>query len=164
MHQGPAVGEKAPHFDLSSHDGTRRIALNELVGEKPIVLVFGNFTCGPFRRNFPEVNDLVHRYKEQATFIGIYVREAHPSDGWSMESNSKLGVQFAQPQSFDQKIAIAKTCQSNLRYNMPLLVDDIEDSIGNAYSGMPSRLYVVGRTGIVTYKSGRGPYGFKPEK
>ena len=46
---------------------------------------------------------------------------------------------------------------------MPLLVDEIVDPVGNAYSGMPTqRLYVIDRQGkCVAYKSGRGPFGFK---
>ena len=44
---------------------------------------------------------------------------------------------------------------------MPLLVDDVNDRVGHAYSGMPDRLYVIDRTGKVTYKGGRGPFGFK---
>jgi hypothetical protein len=43
---------------------------------------------------------------------------------------------------------------------MPLLIDDINDRVGHAYSGMPDRLYVVGRDGRVVYKGGRGPFGF----
>ena len=30
------------------------------------------------------------------------------------------------------------------------------------YSGMPSRLYLIDSDGRVVYKSGRGPFGFKP--
>jgi hypothetical protein len=33
---------------------------------------------------------------------------------------------------------------------------------GNRYSGMPGRLYVIDRQGKVAFKSGRGPYLFKP--
>ena len=45
---------------------------------------------------------------------------------------------------------------------MPLLVDEIDDRVGRAYSGMPDRLYVIDRDGKVIYKGGRGPFGFKP--
>jgi hypothetical protein len=41
-------------------------------------------------------------------------------------------------------------------------VDDIDDSVGNAYSGMPARLYVIDSDGRIAYKAGRGPFGFKP--
>jgi hypothetical protein len=47
---------------------------------------------------------------------------------------------------------------------MPLIVDEIGDPVGHAYSGMPSRLYVIDRQGFVAYKSGRGPVGFKPSE
>jgi hypothetical protein len=43
-----------------------------------------------------------------------------------------------------------------------VLVDEISDPVGNAYSGMPARLYVLDTKGRVAYKSGRGPFGFKP--
>jgi hypothetical protein len=46
--------------------------------------------------------------------------------------------------------------------SMPLLVDEIDDRVGHAYSGMPDRLYIIDRDGRVVYKSGRGPRGFKP--
>ncbi len=41
--EGPALGERAPDFRLSTPDGTKEIALADLLG-KPIVLVFGSFT------------------------------------------------------------------------------------------------------------------------
>ena len=44
---------------------------------------------------------------------------------------------------------------------MPVVVDDVNDAVGNAYSGMPARLYLIDRAGKVAYKSGRGPFGFK---
>ena len=42
--EGPDVGERAPNFNLITHDGKRRIALKEFRGKKPVVLVFGSFT------------------------------------------------------------------------------------------------------------------------
>ena len=43
-----------------------------------------------------------------------------------------------------------------------MLVDTIGDTVGARYSGMPSRLYLLDHRGRVAYKSGRGPFGFKP--
>jgi alkylhydroperoxidase family enzyme len=45
---------------------------------------------------------------------------------------------------------------------MPLLVDAIDDRVGHAYSGMPDRLFIIDKQGMVAYKGGRGPFGFKP--
>jgi Iodothyronine deiodinase len=49
-----------------------------------------------------------------------------------------------------------------LNLGFPMLVDTIDDSVGARYSGMPGRLYVIDRQGKVAFKSGRGPYLFKP--
>lgn len=160
--EGPMPGELAPDFDLQTQDGVARIHLKDWIGEKPVVLIFGNFTCGPFRRIYPEFDELSKRYKDKAHFFGIYVREAHPADGWLMESNTKLGVSLNQPKTFDERINVAKTCASQLKYSIPLLVDTIDDQVGNMYSGMPARAYVIDKSGKVTYQSGRGPFGFKP--
>jgi thiol-disulfide isomerase/thioredoxin len=160
IHQGPNLGDDAPDFTLTTQDGTQTITLGEQHAAKPVVLVFGNFTCGPYRRAYPEIEDIHQRFKDSANFLAIYVREAHPDDGWAMQSNRKLGVSVTQPKTFEERVSIAKQCQQKLNYTMPLLVDQIDDTVGNAYSGMPARLYVIDRQGKIVYKGGRGPFGF----
>lgn len=161
LQEGPAVGDPAPDFTLATHDGKQTIHLAEVIGAKPIVLVFGNFTCGPFRSLYPEVDVLARQYREHAVFLGIYVREAHPTDGWAMESNEKSGVQVAQPKTLTERTAIAQQCYAKLKPSIPLLVDDLNDATGNAYSGMPARLYIIDCSGRIAFKGGRGPFGFK---
>jgi thiol-disulfide isomerase/thioredoxin len=161
LNEGPALNDQAPDFSLKTHDGQSRIRLADLIGKKPIVLTFGNFTCGPFRSMFPGVEEIHKRFAAEATFVAIYVREAHPTDGWKMESNNRVGVSVAQPKSFDERVAVATQCHQMLKPTMPLLVDEINDPVGNAYSGMPARLYVIDLNGKVAYKAGRGPFGFK---
>ena len=102
------------------------------------------------------------RYGDQVEFIGVYVREAHPTDGWRMESNDKAGVTFAQPKTKEDREAIAAKCCSTLKMTIPLLVDGLDDAVGRAYSGMPDRLYLIDKHGRIAYKGGRGPFGFKP--
>ena len=92
----------------------------------------------------------------------MYVREAHPIDGWRMESNDRVGVAAAQPKSNVQRNEVAAQCHDLLEMNMPVLVDGIDDAVGLAYSGMPDRLYVIDRDGKVAFKSGRGPFRFNP--
>ena len=92
----------------------------------------------------------------------MYVREAHPTDGWRSPSNDRAGIAFKQPLDSGERVEVAKKCCSTLEISMPLLVDDIEDHVGHAYSGMPDRLYLIDREGRIAFKSGRGPFGFKP--
>jgi alkylhydroperoxidase family enzyme len=104
---------------------------------------------------------LHQRYKDKAQFLAVYVREAHPIDGWRMQSNDKAGIQIPQPRNIQERNKVAQKCSATLEITMPLVVDDIHDHVGNAYSGMPDRLYVIDRWGKVVYKGGRGPFGFK---
>ena len=102
------------------------------------------------------------RYGEHVEFLAVYVREAHPTDGWRMKSNDKAGVAFAQPKTFTERTKVAAQCCDKLKITMPLLVDDLDDRVGHLYSGMPDRLYLIDRAGKVAYKGGRGPFGFRP--
>lgn len=162
FHEGPAVGEKAPNFTLKKVEGGGTVELAGLIGEKPVVLVTGNFTCGPFRSFYPAVEEVYQRHKDKANFVMVYVREAHPTDGWKMESNNRAGVAVKQPTTFDERVSVAGQFCTNLKTTMPVVVDDVDDTVGHAYSGMPARLYVIDRAGKVAYKSGRGPFGFRP--
>jgi hypothetical protein len=102
------------------------------------------------------------RYGDKVEFLGVYVREAHPIDGWRMSSNDKAGISVNQPRDIDDKAALAGKCSTALQTTIPLLVDTLDDRVGHAYSGMPDRLYLLDTDGRVVYKSGRGPFGFKP--
>ncbi len=164
VNEGPKLNDVAPDFALKTRDGKQTLRLHELVGKKPVVLVFGNVTCGPFRATYPRVDDLALRYKDDAVFVAVYVREAHPTDGWRMSSNDEAGVTFPQPRDYAERAGLAERCYTKLKMNMPLLVDEMDDRVGHAYSGMPSRLYVIDTEGKVAYKSGRGPFGFKPDE
>lgn len=161
LSEGPALDTQAPDFALKTHDGSRTIRLGDVIGKKPVVLTFGNFTCGPFRALFPGVEQVYQRFGDEAVFVAVYVREAHPTDGWKMDSNARVGVAVAQPKTYGERVAVATQCHQLLKPTMPLLVDEINDPVGNAYSGMPARSYVIDLDGKVAYKGGRGPFGFK---
>lgn len=161
LHEGPRINEAAPDFTLKTQDGARTIHLADEIGAQPVVLFFGNFTCGPFRATHQLVDDVARRWRDKVKFLGVYVREAHPSDGWHMESNAQQGVKVSQPRTYDERVAVAQQCFTKLRYSMPLLVDDVDDKVGNAYSGMPARLDVIDTDGKIAYKGGRGPFGLK---
>ena len=94
----------------------------------------------------------------------VYIREAHPSDGWKMESNDQAGVKIEQPKTQEARNLAASQCCLGLNLMMPLLVDTINDDANRAYSGFPDRLYLLDRDGKVVYKGGRGPYGYKPRE
>jgi hypothetical protein len=162
LSEGPKVGDPAPDFTLRPPDGGAPVTLSKLVGPKPVVLVLGNFTCGPFRALYPDVEAAHRRHQDRATFLMVYVREAHPADGWAMVSNEKVGVSVKQPATLAERAQVCDRFRAMVKPAVPVVVDDVADPVGTAYSGMPARLYVIDRAGRVAYKSGRGPFGFKP--
>lgn len=163
LQPGPDLGEPAPNFTLAALDG-KSVTLSDHTGEKPTVLIFGNFTCGPFRSQSGNLERLYRRYRDRANFFLVYVREAHPSDGWWMLSNQRVGVDLPQPRSGEERGAVAATCRQHLDLEIPFLVDTIDDAVGSAYSGMPNRLYLIDRDGRIAFKNGRGPFGFHPRQ
>ena len=90
----------------------------------------------------------------------MYIREAHPSD--SNWPDGRLTI--ADPVTLAQRNDVARQCSSKLGLTLPMVVDDMQDSVNQLYRGWPERLYVIGRDGKITYKGGLGPFGFKPKE
>jgi hypothetical protein len=157
---GPSLNDPAPDFTLKQLDTGKDVTLSQVIGPKPIVLVFGDFTCGPFRGQAGNIAKLGKKYGDRATFLMVYVREPHPLDGWRMGHNDAAGVAVRQPRNFEERLNVARACNARLDLGFPMLVDTMDDAVNNAYSGVPSRLYLIDRAGKVAFKNGRGPFGF----
>lgn len=163
LQPGPNLNDPAPDFTLTTLDG-KQVTLSKEFGEKPIVLIFGNFTCGPFRSQAGNIEKLYQRYQDRAKFFLVYVREAHPSDGWWSMSNQRIGIDISQPKTIFDRRSIAMKCRNHLDIDIPFLVDGVDDNVGSVYSGMPNRLYLIDSEGKIAFKNGRGPYGFHPRQ
>ena len=103
------------------------------------------------------------RYGAGADFVTLYIKEAHPTDEWQMESNEKEDVCYPQPRSTEERLAIARDFRDRFDWQMPLLVDPIENQANALYAGWPERLYVI-EGGRIVYKGGPGPFEFKPDE
>jgi hypothetical protein len=95
-------------------------------------------------------------------FFVVYIREAHPEDGWVLESNRDDGIAIGDPRTLEERTAAADACAARLETRIPTLLDDVDDAVGAAYGGWPDRLYLIGRDGRVAYQGGEGPFGFEP--
>jgi Iodothyronine deiodinase len=92
----------------------------------------------------------------------VYIREAHPEEGWILPENRRSGVAVHEPTTVAERLAVASTCVSNLQVEMPTVVDEIGNGVASAYGGWPDRLYLVGADGRIAFQGGEGPFGFKP--
>ena len=112
----------------------------------------------------PVLNRLYKQYQDKAAFYIVYIREAHPSDAWQVASNVKDDVVYASPENSGERADLANVCVKKLGIDIPALIDDFGDGTDAADSGWPDRLYLVDRDGNIAYKSGPGPFGFKPDE
>ena len=93
----------------------------------------------------------------------VYIREAHPEDGWVLHVNRNNDIAYQDPTSNDERQEVAAACAINLKIRMPVLIDEVDDRIASAYGALPDRLYLIDRDGRVAYQGDPGPGGFKPE-
>jgi len=111
-----------------------------------------------------ELEELYDRHRDQVAFFIVYIREAHPEDGWVLADNRREEIALADPTSLGERAAAADACVVRLRTRIPVLLDDVDDEVALAYGGWPDRLYLIGRDSRVAFQGGRGPDGFKPHE
>ena len=93
----------------------------------------------------------------------MYIREAHTSDVWQDPDNLDDKVVFASPKTFGERSQMGQLCVAKLGIKFPAVIDTFDNATERDYTGWPDRLYVIDREGKVRYKSGPGPYGFRPQ-
>ena len=99
-------------------------------------------------------------HRESAEFFVVYVQEAHPTDGWQVDSNVQEGVLFSQHRSYDERESVAQSCSIDLQIGLPIIIEEMDNAIDEAYGAAPERLYLVDVDGSVAYHGGAGPHFF----
>ena len=88
-------------------------------------------------------------YGKKADFYWVYIREAHP-----IGSSRPSPLQIARPKPTENASKLRLTCSAGLNLKIPLLVDDINDTVASAFSAFPDRLYIIGKDGKIAYQGG----------
>ena len=102
------------------------------------------------------------QYGEKADFKIVYIREAHPTDGWRIRANDQQGIMIEDPKTFDQREEVANVCIANLKTTIPTLIDNMDNTVEKNYQSWPDRIYIIDKKGNIVYQSEPGPRGFKP--
>ena len=97
-------------------------------------------------------------------FLFVYIREAHPADGWQMDSNKTDGVVFDQPRDWTERRSVAQACCAKLNLSMPCVVDTIDNRVDDQYAAWPERIFIIDQSGKLAYAGKQGPWGFKPKQ
>ena len=92
----------------------------------------------------------------------VYIREAHPEDGWQVPQNERQGIKIKQPTTEKERTDVAHKACTLLKISLPTLVDGMDDKVNQAYAAWPDRLYIVDKDGKIALMGDPGPRGFKP--
>ena len=103
------------------------------------------------------IEKIYRLHRDQVEFFLVYIQEAHPTDGWQTDSNVRDGVLFTQHQSFEDRERAAASCGLDLGITVPILIEEMDHIIDEAYGATPERLYLVGSYGKVVYKGAQAP-------
>ncbi len=59
---------------------------------------------------------------------------------------------------------MANSCGLGLNIAMPMLIEEMDNGVDDAYGAAPVRLYVVDAEGKVAYHGGAGPHFLDPDE
>jgi tetratricopeptide (TPR) repeat protein len=150
--EGIAPDAEAPDFSLASPTGALAPRLSSLRG-KPVVLIFGSYTCPKFRSQVDALNRLSERYRDRAAFLLVYIREAHGDATWQSSVNQREGVAQPDAASIGQKREYASACLRKLKIPYAAVVDGMDGAVEKTYAAWPSRVYLIDRNGRVKFNS-----------
>ena len=103
-------------------------------------------------------------YGERVEFLVVYITEAHALDGARPLGGGGNPI-VEEPITLDERKAVATTCERELDLSpLKVVIDDMKDTAGTAYSAHPDRLYLVGKAGKIAFAGARGPRGFRPDE
>jgi hypothetical protein len=101
-------------------------------------------------------------YEGRAHIFFVYIREAHARDG-RRPIPIREGVDIYLAKDLPHRGRNATACRADLELDIPVLLDDMENSVDRAYRAWPDRLVVVDGEGAIAYPGARGPFGFDPD-
>jgi tetratricopeptide (TPR) repeat protein len=159
---GPKVNEMAPRFTLADAATGKKVRLADFRGKKPVVIVFGSYTCPNFRSSSDTLKSLYRKYGGQIPFLLVYIREAHANSSWQSTRNVRDAINMAPAADLTEKKGYAALCTRKLHLPFPALVDGMDGAVETAYAAWPSRAFVVGADGRVLYSTRLTELDFQP--
>jgi hypothetical protein len=135
--RGVGPGCIAPDFELEDTDGNT-VRLSSLQG-RPVLLRFSSISCPASIGSVKPFKELFLAWGGRVHFLDIFIRQAHP------------GPMVPAYRSFDQKMHDARTYRDSEELPWPVLVDDLEGRVHQAYGLLPNPAYVLSSEGRIAF-------------
>src|SRR5438477_345393 len=107
------------------------------------------------------LEELYQTYKERATFLLIYIAEAHPGQLLALpreDGSTELRV-IPQVMTEAESLTNLKGLVRAWNLTIPAFIESPSNSVNEKYAAYPNRLYVIGVDGKVAFKGAPGPTG-----
>jgi hypothetical protein len=111
---------------------------------------------------YPTLERLHKEYGGEVAFLYVYIREAHPEDGWKMPRNQREGIAIKGPKSMAERVEVTKQACTFFKTTIPAVVDTMDNATDRAYAAWPSRIYLINAEGKVAVRAEPGPRGLVP--
>jgi len=130
----------------------------------------------------PKLMEIVGPHLQASTLrmVNVYIREAHPVDGWEFKANASGAVALAvfgtpeklcitQTCTLEERLLVANRFQAAISakglHPVPMLLDDpATNALEIAYEALPDRLVVLSANGDVLFSTGQGPFQYSLER
>lgn len=107
------------------------------------------------------MEEMFQSYKDIAEFRLIYIREAHAADSRRPTGLAKQkGIN--EHKNFGERCSTAEMFLKDKEFNIPLLIDGMDNAANKDYSAQPDRVFLVRSDGRLAVAADRGPWGFAP--
>lgn len=141
----PAPGEPLPDLEVLTLGG-ERVALEGLLGERPVVLQVGSVSCPVFRYRRYGIERLARELGDRVTFVVLYTREAHPVgspspytlEEWDPWINRLTGVRVPAAETEEERRRRPETVRRRLDLTPLVVVDPGQDLGWQALGRAPS--------------------------
>jgi hypothetical protein len=153
---GPQVGEQVPDLRLHTMGGEVQ-RLSDAWRGGPALLITSSLTCPKSRSRWPELKELVDKYKDEPNIVIVYVIEAHPVGSICSykgveditPENERDGILRKQPKSLEDRLELAQEFKRLLRINTPIYVDNMKDEAWKGLGAAPNLALLVDQEGKV---------------
>jgi len=109
----------------------------------------------------PALNKMYEQYKDRVAFFVVYIQEAHAATCGRCPATSGR-ASYSGCRGVSRSERASRPAASGAGHQDSALIDDMSDSTERAYTGWPDRIYLIDRSGRVTFKTKPGPFGFDP--
>lgn len=95
----------------------------------------------------PGIEELNQKYKDKdVKFFVVYSKEPHAGE-------RRYFKKYTQHTSYEHKLSYAKELVETFGMKVPVLVDDLDESVVEAYGRMPNMVFIIDKEGKIAYKS-----------